>query len=235
MLNFKIGQFYKDTNGKEWRFCGYYPNNIYPYIFIDKKGSVLTCLEKPDNLVTEYAYGEGIRIPFVEEEEREWVIGEQYECYCIKTQKIIKVKLVETDNSVITEQNYRFKSNKEYHWLYGKGEVLSRECWVVFKNGIPEELKDRINKDKLSNKQKCFQKGQVYKDKYGANFTFIKRIKATNGLFVIFERDSSKDLVTIRLKKINNVECTTCDNKIDFCADESIRNEDAEKAVRIKE
>ena len=94
MLNFKFGKTYKDTKGREWRFCGYYPDGYCPYIFINKEGFVLKSLEKPDNLVTEYPDGGGIKIPFVEEEEKErdWVVGEEYECYNVIRQKIIKTK-----------------------------------------------------------------------------------------------------------------------------------------------
>ena len=234
MLNFKMEKHYKDTEGNLWKFCGYVKNsenNIY--YFQSDKNYLDIFYEQPDNSVTEWPEGKGIKIPFVEEKERDWVIGEQYECYCIKTQKIIKVKLVETDNPVITEQNYRFKSNKEYHWLYGKGEVLSREYWVVFKNGIPEELKDRINKGKLTNKRKCFHKGQIYKDIYGAEYMFIKRIKAPDGLYAIFYEKKDDEVVALELYKINNVECCLLLYRVDLCPDESIRNEDVLKAVRV--
>ena len=100
MLNFKIGKTYKDFLGKEWEFCGYCSTENYPYRFKDKYGDIKSFKEYTDTIVIEWNDGTGIRIPFVEEKERDWVVGEEYECYCIKTQKIIKVKLVETNNSV---------------------------------------------------------------------------------------------------------------------------------------
>ena len=189
MLNFKVGKVYKDNSGREWEFVSYEPSTNFPYLFKNKLNNcVIGFCEQESNFVTIYNDSGCTKIYFVEaeEKERDWVVGEEYECYCIKTQKIIKVKLVETDNSVITEQNYRFKSNKEYHWLYGKGEVLSRECWVVFKNGVPQELKDRLNKGKLTNERKCFKKGRTYKNNNGASYKFKKRIKTQRGLLAVF-------------------------------------------------
>lgn len=233
MLNFKIGQFYKDTNGKEWRFCGYYPNDNYPYIFIDKKGSVLTCLEEPDNLVTEYDGGEGIRIPFVEEKERDWVIGEEYECFDAVTQRVIKARLTKIIKKTGSHLFYMFNINGISCGFHDEGIVLVMGRFVVFKDDVPQELKDKLNKKKLTNKRKSFQKGQVYKDIYGAKYMFIKRIKAPDGLYAIFYEKEDDEAVALELYKINNVECCLLLHRVDLCPDESIRNEDTSKAVRV--
>ena len=234
MLNFKVGKIYKGNDGKEWRYCGYVNEMECPYYFkYMTNGNFFKFAENSNNSVV--CEGTGIKILFVEEKERDWVVGEEYECYCIKTQKIIKVKLVETNNSVITEQNYRFKSNKEYHWLYGKGEVLSRECWVVFKNGVPQELKDRLNKGKLTNERKCFKKGRTYKNHNGASNKFKKRIKTQRGLLAVFEKEDGLIYFDI-LYKMNNIECIPFSYSsagMFLCADESIRNGDGSKAVRV--
>ena len=237
MLDFKMEKHYEDTEGHLWKFCGYVkdPKRDRYYFQLGE-----TCpdvfYEQPDNSVTEWRDGNGIKIPFVKAEilERDWVVGEEYECYDAITKKIRKAKLTNLDKSNEAQQ-YEFQFYDGRYWLYGKGDIACYKYYVVFKNGIPQELKDRINKDKLTNKRKSFQKGQVYKDISGSGFIFIKRVKTSNGLFAIFEICNTGGLYAAPLKKINNVECTTCDNKIDLCADESIRNEDAEKTVRIKE
>ena len=115
----------------------------------------------------------------------------------------------------------------------GKGEILSNLFMVVFKNGMPQELKDRINKGKLTNKRKCFQKGQVYKDIYGVEYKFMKRVKTPDGLYAIFYEKNNNELGALGLYKINNVECCLLISKVDLCADESIRKEEASKAVRV--
>ena len=122
-----------------------------------------------------------------------------------------------------------------FHWLYGKGEVLSRECWVVFKNGVPQELKDRLNKGKLTNERKCFKKGRTYKNHNGASYKFKKRIKTQRGLLAVFEKEDGLIYFDI-LYKMNNIECIPFSYSsagMFLCADESIRNGDGSKAVRV--
>lgn len=234
MLNFKVGQFYKDTNGKEWRFCGYYPNSHYPYIFIDKKGCVLTSLEKSDNLVTEYNYNDGVKIPFVEEKERDWVIGEEYECIDSLTQSVVMARLAkiikETDSHLI----YVFNIDGVHFSFHHEGRVLIMGRFAIFKDGIPQGLKDRLNKkEKLTNKQKCFQKGQVYTKTNGNKYIFKKRIKTKQGLIAIFE-DEEGFIIFSGLRKLNNIECVgNVFDKLELFADESIKGENTYKAVRV--
>ena len=234
MLNFKIGKTYKDFLGKEWEFCGYCSTENYPYRFKDKYGDIKSFKEYTDTIVTEWNDGTGIRIPFVEEKEREWIVGEEYECYNTVTKKISKVKLREIDNNSTTGHCW-FESYNEGHWLYGNGEVLSRECWVVFKNGIPQELKDRLNKGKLTNERKCFQKGRVYKNHNGASYEFKKRIKTQKGLLAIFEKEDGL-IYFDNLYKVNTIECIPFSYSsvgMFLCADESLREESSNKAVRV--
>ncbi|WP_281757173.1 hypothetical protein [Succinatimonas hippei] len=94
MLNFKMGKHYKDTDGYLWRFCGYVKSSERAnYYFQSNKNRLDVFHEQPDNSVTEWTDGRGVRIPFVEEKEREWVIGEEYECFDAVTQRVIKARL----------------------------------------------------------------------------------------------------------------------------------------------
>lgn len=237
MLDFKVGKTYKDFLGKEWEFCSYCSIENYPYRFKDKYGDIKSFKEYTDTVVTEWEDGTGIRIPFVEEEEkeREWKIGESYECYDVHFEKITKAKLAHVENHKNT-LIYRFELGKKWMFFCGTGEILSIDGYVIFKNGIPEELRKRIEKEKLTNKRKCFQKGQVYKTNTGKEYIFKRRIKTKNSLFVIFEDD--KGWVCIdKLFRLNNIECVPfcASNGMFLCADESIRNENTNKAVRIME
>ena len=237
MLNFKIGQFYKDTDGDDWIFEGYKHTPSYSYFFRRLKDSFNeTFFKDEDNSVTQYPSGKGIKIPFVEveEKERDWVVGEEYECYNTITEKISKVKLREIDNNSTTGYCW-FESYNEGHWLYGNGEVFSSDYWVVFKNGVPQELKDKLDKKKLTNKRKCFQKGRVYKNHNGVSYEFKKRIKTQKGLLAIFEKEDGLIYFDI-LYKMNNIECIPFSYSsagMFLCADESIRNGDGSKAVRV--
>lgn len=240
MLNFKIGKTYKDFLGKEWEFCSYCSIENYPYRFKDKYGDIKSFKEYTDTVVTEWDDGTGIRIPFVEEQEkeREWVVGEKYECYNVYEQRFSEVTLLDLiTKSKLTQ--YLFKMEGKGFCVYGvRGEIIIFNEIVIFKNGIPEELRKRLEKgeDKITNKQKCFQKEQVYKSTSGREFIFKKRVKTKDGLFAIFENKEGW-LYFDKLYKVNNIECILlCSFKGTYlCADESIRNEDTSKAVRVKE
>ena len=233
MLNFKDGKIYKDTKGNDWEFLFYEPESKYQYCFRSVRyNNRVEFYEQKDNSVTFWKDGSGVKIPFVEEKERDWVVGEEYECYNTVTEKISKVKLLESDY-FNRSQKYRFDFDGKQYWLYGKGRIVCYEYYVVFKNGVPRELKDRLNKGKLTNKQKFFTKGQVYKDIYGAEYMFMKRIKAPDGLYAIFYEKKDDEAVALELYKINNVECCLLLHRVDLCPDESIRNEDVLKAVRV--
>lgn len=243
MLNFKVGKTYKDFLGKEWEFCSYCSIENYPYRFKDKYGDIKSFKEYTDTIVTEWDDGTGIRIPFVEEKEEKkegkeeyWRIYKKYDCIDTHNQKIISLELIEKRRNGPIIQ-YRF-SGQELGTCYftDLGEIAVHHGFVVYKNGIPQGVKDTINRlGKLVNKQRYFQKGMIYIDQKKEYFTFIKRFKASNGLFGVFEKNKNKNLLTMSLKKINNIECVVCCNRMIFCADESIRNEDTEKAVIIKE
>ena len=233
MLNFKVGKTYKDFLGKEWEFCSYCSIQNYPYRFKDKHGDIKSFKEYTDSLVTEWDDGTGIRILFVEEKERDWVIGEEYECYNVICRKIIKAKLKNIDKTARC-QTYCFEFNDDIYWFFGKGEIVSNDHYLVFKNGMPQELKDRINKEKLTNRQKCFQKGKVYKNEYGMEFKFRKRMKTKIGVLAIFEMING-DIMSYKLFRLNNVECIPNHNtgRVYMCADESIKGEPSNKAVRV--
>lgn len=239
MLNFKMGRFYKDTKGYEWVYLGCIlrVKDGLNYYFRHRSSSVShTFYEQEDNSVTFCKDGDGAKIHFVEEKEkeREWKIGGEYECYNTFLKRINKVKLVEIDND--TEfLKYRFCIDGDNRFFYGTGEILSWERFVIFKNGVPKELKDRLNKGKLTNKRKCFQKGKIYKTRNGDNWKFIKRAKVKSGLVAMFECESNSYLDIKALLSIKGVECIKAGDKVNLCADESIRNEDGSKAVRIKE
>ena len=236
MLNFKVGKTYKDNSGREWEFVSYAPGRHYPYFFKEKEtNAVYGFCEQEGNIVTERLDAGGTKIPFVEEQEKErdWVIGEEYECFDAATQSVVMAHLTKIIKETGSHLFYMFNINGISCGFHDEGIVLVMGRFVVFKDGIPQELKDRLNKSKLTNKQRHFQKGRVYKDDKNENFTFIKRIKATRGVFGIFESNNDKGLYILILRKINNVECITCREKFVFCADESIRNENASKAVRV--
>ena len=238
MLNFKMEKHYEDTEGHLWKFCGYVKNSESEmYYFQSDKSYLNIFYEQPDNSVTEWPDGNGIKIPFVKAEilERDWVVGEEYECFDAVTQRVIKARLTKIVEKTDSHLVFVFHINGLHFDFHFEGIVLVAGRYVVFKNGVPQELKDRLNKSKLTNKQKCFQKGQLYKDIGSSGFIFIKRVKTSNGLFAIFENCNTDGLYATPLKKINNVECTEYKAKVDLCADESIRNEDTEKTVRIKE
>ena len=233
MLNFKFGEFYKDTDGEKWRFCGYYPNDYCPYTFINKEGFILKSLEKPDNLVTEYPDGNGVKIPFVEKE-RDWVIGEEYECFDAVTQRVIKARLTKIIEKTDSHLVFVFHINGLHFDFHFEGIVLVAGRYVVFKDGVPQELKDRINKGKLTNKRKCFQAGRIYKNEFGMEFKFRKRMKTKIGVLAIFEMKNG-DIISYKLFRLNNVECIPNHNtsNVYMCADESIRGESSNKAVRV--
>lgn len=239
MLNFKVGKIYKDTNGNDWVCIGYDETAYYPYSFrrlIDNLKD--TFFEREDNSVTQQDDGSGAKIPFVEEEEkeREWVVGEEYECYNTIRRKITKAKLKRIDKTDRC-QTYCFEFNDDIYWFFGKGEIVSNDHYLVFKNGIPQELKDRINKGKLTNERKCFKKGRTYKNHNGASYKFKKRIKTQRGLLAVFEKEDGL-IYFDNLYKVNNIECIPFSYSsvgMFLCADESIRNGNASEAVRIKE
>lgn len=241
MLNFKMGRFYKDTKGYEWVYLGCIlrVKDGLNYYFRHRSSSVShTFYEQEDNSVTFCKDGDGAKIHFVEEKEkeREWKIGGEYECYNTEKQKFSKVELLELDESRKATQ-YCFRiEGIERSFGYQKGEILCLgSSYVIFKNGIPEELRKRIEKGKLTNKRKCFQKGKIYKTRNGDNWKFIKRAKVKSGLVAMFECESNSYLDIKALLSIKGVECIKAGDKVNLCADESIRNEDGSKAVRIKE
>ena len=236
MLNFKIGKTYKDNSGREWVFVSYAPLRNFPYFFKNKLNNcVIDFCEQEGNFVTMFKDSGCTKIPFVEEKEREWKINEDYECYNTVLKRINKVKLVEIDND--TEfLKYRFCIDGDNRFFYGTGEILSWERFVIFKNGVPKELKDRLNKGKLTNKQKCFQKGQIYGSLSGAKWKFIKRAKVSGGLVAIFDQKGIEgNSHLFELYRLNNIELVLSNNNIYLCSDESIRNENTNKAVRVKE
>lgn len=235
MLNFKMGKHYKDTDGDLWRFCGYVKSSERAnYYFQSNKNRLDIFHEQQDNSVTEWTDGRGVKIPFVEEKEREWVIGEEYECFDAVTQRVIKARLTKIIKKTDSHLVFIFHVNGLHFDFHFEGIVLVMGRYVIFKDGVPQELKDRLNKSKLTNKQKCFQKGQVYKTNTGKEYIFKRRIKTKNNLFVIFEDD--KGWVCIdELFRLNNIECVPlcASNGMFLCADESIRNENTNKAVRV--
>ena len=234
MLNFKVGKTYKDTNGNDWVCIGYDETAYYPYRFrrlIDNLKD--TFFEREDNSVTQQDDGRGAKIPFVEEKEREWVVGEEYECFDAVTQRVIKARLTKIIKKTDSHLVFIFHVNGLHFDFHFEGIVLVAGRYVVFKDGVPQELKDRINKGKLTNKQKCFQKEQIYKSEKGFEWKFKKRIKTEKGLVALFE-DETSDVFSFSLYRLNNIECIlTSHDTVAFCADESIRNGDGSKAVRV--
>ena len=234
MLNFKFGKFYKDTEGREWEYCGYTIGDLLLYNF---RRGICDCtspfFEQEINTVIFNCAGHEIKIPFVEEKERDWVIGEEYECFHAVTQRVIKARLAkiikETDSHLI----YVFNIDGIHFSFHYEGIVLIMGRFAIFKDGIPQELKDRINKGKLTNKRKCFQKGKIYKTRNGDNWKFIKRAKVKSGLVAMFECESNSYLDIKALLSIKGVECIKAGDKVNLCTDESIRNEDVSKAVRV--
>ena len=243
MLGFKVGKTYKDTDGNDkWEFVSRACDPNFPYLFKNKANNEITGFyEQKDKSVTYWIGGNGIKIPFVEEQEKErdWEVGEKYDCYNTEKQKISKAELLELDESRKHAQFCFRIEGIERSFGYQKGEILCLGSnFVIFKNGIPEELRKRLEKgeDKITNKQKCFQKEQVYKSTSCREFIFKKRVKTKDGLFAIFENKEGW-LYFDKLYKVNNIECILlCSFKGTYlCADESIRNEDTSKAVRVKE
>ena len=211
MLSFKEGKIYKDTKGNDWEFLFYEPESKYQYCFRSVRyNNRVEFHEQKDNSVTFWEDGSGVKIPFVEEKERDWVVGEEYECFDVRYPSIYTIKLVEVNNDN-KPNKYRFKIGESRKWFMGKGEILSNLFMVVFKNGMPQELKDRINKGKLTNKQKCFQKGQIYKTATNSNYVFKKRVKMKKGLIAVFETEEGYSS-THRLCRINNIECALLGN-----------------------
>lgn len=233
MLNFKVGKIYKSNDGKEWRYCGYINERRYPYYFkCITNGLFFLFAENSNNSVV--SEGDGIKILFVEEKERDWVVGEEYECIDLNCQRILTAKLTEVDDGDSVAK-YRFKVDGAYRWFSHLGEIIISSPFILFKSGIPQELKDRLNKSKFTNKQKCFQKEQIYKSEKGFEWKFKKRIKTEKGLVALFE-DETSDVFSFSLYRLNNIECIlTSHDTVAFCADESIRNGDGSKAVRVKE
>lgn len=234
MLDFKVGKVYKDTDGKEWKFIYYDNDSECPYLFREKKHfNAYSFYEQKDNTVTYFNNGTGKKIPFVEEKEREWVIGEEYECIDSLTQSVVMARLAkiikETDSHLI----YDFNIHGVHLSFHYEGIVLIMGRFAIFKDGIPQELKDRINKGKLTNKRKCFQKGQVYTKTNGNKYIFKKRIKTKQGLIAIFE-DEEGFIIFSGLRKLNNIECVgNVFDKLELFADESIKGENTYKAVRV--
>lgn len=241
MLNFKVGKTYKDTDGNEWEFVSFYAEGCFSYYFKKiKTGEVNSFAEQKDNSVTLWVNGIGTKIPFVEERDEEkeghWKIYKKYDCIDTHNQKIISLELIEKRRNGPIIQ-YRF-SGQELGTCYftALGEIAIHHGFVVYKRGIPKEVKDTINRlEKLINEQRYFQKGQIYKNEEGFEWEFKKRIKTKKGLVAVFENEEGF-AYPYSIYRLNNIECTLCtNNKIHFCADESIRNEDASKAVQVKE
>lgn len=231
MLNFKTGRTYKDTDGNDWVFCCYRSGYVYPYLFKDKQEDLKAFGEYADTLVvTEWDNGNGIRIPFVEEKERDWVVGESYEAYNVISKNIQRLKLqkiAECDGkNTVFFLDQPFWESEEIALLGG---------WIVFKSGIPKELKDKLkNKENLNNKRKCFQKGQIYGTLSGTKWKFIKRAKVSGGLVAIFDQEGIEgNSHLFNLYRLNNIEFILSNNNIYLCSDESIRNEDVHKAERV--
>lgn len=235
MLKFKFGKFYKDTEGREWEYCGYTIGDLLLYNF---RGGIHDCttpfFEQEINVAISKCAGYEIKIPFVEieEKERNWVVGEEYECYNTISKKISKVKVVkidEDDNSM----KYVIDLDENKHYFFGTGKIISWKNYVVFKNGMPEELKERINKNKQTDRIIRFQKGKKYKFEDGCELEFKRRIKTKKGLYIIFESENG-DPYTFELYMLNGIECKpSAYGGMHLCADESIRNQDSKKAIRI--
>lgn len=237
MLNFKVGKVYKDNSGREWEFVSYAPDRFYPYFFKEKETNVVYGFcEQEGNIVIESLDTGGTKIPFVEEQEKErdWVVGEEYECYNTEKQKISKAELLELDESRKYPQ-YCFRiEGIERSFGYQKGEILCvGSNFVIFKNGIPEDLRKRINKNKQTDRIIRFQKGKKYKFEDGCELEFKRRIKTKKGMYVVFEGEYG-DPYIFGLYMLNGIECkpAACGG-MHLCADESIRNQDSKKAIRI--
>ena len=241
MLDFKVGKTYKDNSGREWEFVSYAPSTNFPYFFKSKLNNcVIDFCEQEGNFVTMFKDSGCTKIPFVEERDEEkeghWKIYKKYDCIDTHNQKIISLELIEKRRNGPIIQ-YRF-SGQELGTCYftDLGEIAVHHGFVVYKSGIPKEVKDTINRlEKLINKQRYFQKGQIYKNEEGFEWEFKKRIKTKKGLVAVFENEEGF-AYPYSIYRLNNIECTLCtNNKIHFCADESIRNEDTSKAVMVKE
>ena len=243
MLDFKVGKIYKDNDGKEWRYCGYVNEMECPYYFkYMTNGNFFKFAENSNNSVV--CEGTGIKILFVEEKEEKkegkeeyWRIYKKYDCIDTHNQKIISLELIEKRRNGPIIQ-YRF-SGQELGTCYftDLGEIAVHHGFVVYKNGIPQGVKDTINRlGKLVNKQRYFQKGQVYKDSSGLSWKFIKRAKVSGGLVAIFDQEGiTGNSRLFDLYRLNNIELVLSNKNIYFCADESVRKEDKYTAARIKE
>lgn len=237
MLKFKFGKFYKDTEGREWEYCGYTIGDLLLYNF---RGGIHDCttpfFEQEINVVISKCAGYEIKIPFVEieEKERNWVVGEEYECYNTEKQKISKAELLELDETRKYPQFCFRIEGIERSFGYQKGEILCLGSnFVIFKNGIPEDLRKRINKNKQTNKIIRFQKGKKYKFEDGCELEFKRRIKTKKGLYIIFESENG-DPYIFELYMLNGIECKpSAYGGMHLCTDESIRNQDSKKAIRI--
>ena len=238
MLNFKIGQFYKDTNGDDWEYqgCILRTKDGLNYYFRYKNSNCSNVFyEQEDNSVTFCEDGSNLKIPFVEEKEREWVVGEEYECFDAVTQRVIKARLTKIIEKTDSHLVFVFHVNGLHFNFHFEGIVLVAGRYVVFKDGAPQELKDRLNKRKLTNERKCIKKGRTYKNHNGASYKFKKRIKTQRGLLAVFEKEDGSIYFDI-LYKMNNIECIPFSYSsagMFLCADESIREKSSNKAVRI--
>lgn len=237
MLDFKVGKVYKDNSGREWEFVSYDPSTNFPYLFKNKLNNcVIDFCEQEGNFVSMYKNGGITKIPFVEEYIK-WEVGKEYDCYYSTEQKISKAKLCEINNNLKKgKKRLYFTFDNKNYWLEGYGEIASDYGFVVFKNSIPEELKQRIENQnkKLTNKQKCFQKGQIYESLSGAKWRFIKRAEVSDGLVAIFDQEGiTGNSQLFNLYRLNNIEFVLSNKNIYLCADESIRNKNVSKAVRV--
>ena len=242
MLNFKVGKTYKDTDGNGWVFIRFVDAPSFSYLFKRLDDNFVdTFFVDVDNNVTQYPQGRGIKIPFVEEKEEEkeghWEIYKKYDCIDTHNQKIISLELIEKRRNGPIIQ-YRF-SGQELGTCYftDLGEIAVHHGFVVYKNGLPQGVKDTINRlGKLVNKQRYFQKGQIYESLSGTKWRFIKRAKVSGGLVAIFDQEGIEgNSQLFDLYRLNNIELVLSKNNIYFCADESVRSEHKRTAARIKE
>lgn len=230
MLNFKIGKIYKDNYGKEWEFVNYNPNHSRPYWFKNHlKGVTKTFQEIENNGEIYVDDGDDTKITF--DEVKDWEVGKTYECINSCTQCIAGAYL-----SKITEGRdekiYNFKiAGYEIPYGNAKGKMILSWCYyTIFRDGVPQELKNKLQT--VESIKKVFQKDQIYEGNWGNKLKFVKRIAINGKIYGIFGKLDESEFYLFKLYKINNVECTLF-TTVNYCADNSIRFENENKATEI--
>ena len=145
-----------------------------------------------------------------------WKLNKSYEYFNFADNEIGKAKLINiADGSYcFLFQDYFCANNNFYLWMIGTDDVLTFKTYIIFKDGVPEIIKNNIKDKKLIK----FQKGKIYTSNIiGKKVKFLKRAKTSLCCYGIFEY-SDFSLYNVQLYTINGIECTIFDGQIDLCA-----------------